>query len=267
MCQWGTSAWAKASKNWSWMVNHYYNDEGKGTGKRTLTMTSPIEVTQASVSPGSVSPGGSVDVSAILRSYAEDDHPAILLRTSIVPGSGASIANPNGVGQLTASGTGGAAHKDTSATQKFAVGTSVAAGTYDLLVEVILDANGSKTVDAVDILLASKTVAHALTVGAVTPVDAGSSGGSKDSGVRPDATAKADADGLEQDPDSGEAGSDSGVAPDAHGAARDGGSGTPTSPPAACGCSTPGASMEWLLALALLLPGLRRPGRASRARS
>ncbi|MGC4118952.1 MAG: SpoIID/LytB domain-containing protein [Myxococcales bacterium] len=137
MCQWGTSAWAKASRNWSWMVNHYYNDEGRGTGKRALTMTSPIEMTAASVSPGSAAPGGSVQVSATLRSYAEGDHSATLLRTSLVLGAAEPLPNPSGAAQVTVLGTAGQANKDTTASQTFAVGAGVAAGTYDLRVEAL----------------------------------------------------------------------------------------------------------------------------------
>jgi peptidoglycan hydrolase-like amidase len=35
MCQWGTQRWAVQNKNYEWIVNHYYNNEGHPSGARS----------------------------------------------------------------------------------------------------------------------------------------------------------------------------------------------------------------------------------------
>lgn len=259
MCQWGTAAWAKASKNWSWMVDHYYNDEGQGTGKRSLTMTSPIEVSAASVAPGSASPGQSVQVSATLRSYAEGDHSQALLRASLALGAAAPVANPAGVTQVTVAGTAGQPSKDTAAAQTFALGAGLAAGTYDLLIELFLDTDGDQAVGSADLFLATKTIGGALTVVEVAPPpDAGAPSG-PDAG-RSDAAARVDS-GAAQAPDANLVQSDAGT-PQVQDAAL---SGPPDAGPSAvtgsCGCSAPGVPVESLLVLASALLAASRARR------
>lgn len=264
MCQWGTAAWAKVSRDWVWMVNHYYNDEGKGTGKRTFTMTSPIEFTAVRPSPARAAPGTTVTLEADLRSYAEGDHTALLLRGSIARG-GAPIPNPAGAKRVTVPGTTGAGQKDSSASQPFVLAAATTAGTYDVLVELFLDVDGDGSVGAADLLLTSRTAAGALTVDATPGPDAGLPAG-PDAGPGSDAGAPRDASMV----------LDAGPGQDA-GASRDTGTGTGTDAAASpdsgatpsqepivvegsCGCGTVGASAPWWILLGMLGTRRRRAG-------
>jgi len=42
MCQWGTQRWAvNQAKDWTWIVNHYYNDNGNPSGARSGVLQTP----------------------------------------------------------------------------------------------------------------------------------------------------------------------------------------------------------------------------------
>jgi hypothetical protein len=43
MCQWGTQRWAtERGRDWRWIVNHYYNDEGRPAGLRSAFIEGPV---------------------------------------------------------------------------------------------------------------------------------------------------------------------------------------------------------------------------------
>ncbi len=263
MCQWGTSAWAIAGRNWAWMVNHYYNDEGNGTGKRTFTMTSPIEITAVRPAPARAAPGATVTLEADLRSYAEGDHTAILLRGSLARGA-APIPNPSGATALTVKGTTGQGSQTSTASQPFVLAAGTAAGAYDVIVELFLDVDGDESVGAADVLLASRTLAGALTVDATPGPDAGLPS-SPDAGPGSDAAAARDASTILDAGPGQDAGAlrDSGMATDA---AASPDSGAPSDEPivveGSCGCSASGTSAPWWVLLGVLGRARRRRGGA-----
>ena len=41
MCQWGTQRWAMEGRDWRWIVNHYYNDNGNPAGLRSAFIAEP----------------------------------------------------------------------------------------------------------------------------------------------------------------------------------------------------------------------------------
>ena len=43
MCQWGTQRWSLLGADWRWIVNHYYNDSGTGSGLRSAQLVGPEE--------------------------------------------------------------------------------------------------------------------------------------------------------------------------------------------------------------------------------
>lgn len=62
MCQWGTQRWAvNQAKDWTWIVNHYYNDNGNPSGARSGVLQTPAPDFSLSATPSSqtVAPGGS----------------------------------------------------------------------------------------------------------------------------------------------------------------------------------------------------------------
>lgn len=38
MCQWGSQRWATSGKDWVWILNHYYNNNGSPSGARSATI-------------------------------------------------------------------------------------------------------------------------------------------------------------------------------------------------------------------------------------
>jgi len=63
MCQWGTQRWAvNQARDWTWIVNHYYNDNGNPSGSRSGVLQTPAPDFSVSATPSSqtVAPGASV---------------------------------------------------------------------------------------------------------------------------------------------------------------------------------------------------------------
>lgn len=42
MCQWGTQRWSLNGKTWTWIVNHYYNNNGNPSGLRSATLVKGV---------------------------------------------------------------------------------------------------------------------------------------------------------------------------------------------------------------------------------
>jgi len=62
MCQWGTQRWAiNQAKDWTWIVNHYYNDNGNPSGARSGVLQTPGPDFSLSATPSSqtIAPGDS----------------------------------------------------------------------------------------------------------------------------------------------------------------------------------------------------------------
>ena len=95
MCQWGTQRWASGQgKAWPWIVNHYYNDGGSGSGSRTAYMTTPLTLTSASPDPPSLAPGGSFQIHLGVLNAAGLGHPSILLGASLYAAATGYIDDP-----------------------------------------------------------------------------------------------------------------------------------------------------------------------------
>ena len=66
MCQWGTQRWAiNQAKDWTWIVNHYYNDNGNPSGARSGVLQTPAPDFSVSATPSTqaVAAGGSAGYS------------------------------------------------------------------------------------------------------------------------------------------------------------------------------------------------------------
>lgn len=66
MSQWGSFRWGDAphAKAWPWIVDHYYNAEGTGTGLRTAVMSSPLSLQNVLAQPALLVPGDSFQILA-----------------------------------------------------------------------------------------------------------------------------------------------------------------------------------------------------------
>lgn len=149
MCQWGTRAWSASGALWPWMVNHYYNGSGTGTGLRTAYMTTPVATTSISGPSGSIPPGGSFGVVASLQNLAALPHTRILLRMQLhSPATGyiPSSASPTSVTVPATSSTA------VSSTVVVPLGTP--AGVYSVVSELWFDVDESSSWSAgTDLLL------------------------------------------------------------------------------------------------------------------
>jgi len=150
MCQWGTHAWSRAGKKWNWMVDHYYNDFGSGTGNRTMLMTTPLEFTAATPSPSNPNAGTTFTINATVRSYADYNHTRLMLGAKLTgPGTLTDSSNDTKVTVLGRSGE----YRDTNVSRSFYVQGSAATGTYDLVVQLWYDSDNDSVIDGTDKLL------------------------------------------------------------------------------------------------------------------
>jgi hypothetical protein len=149
MCQWGTQAWSRSSQLWAWMVDHYYNANGGGSGNRTMYMTTPFDLPAAS-SPASIGRGGTFTISATARSYTDWSQSRLLLGASILGPS--TISDPAHDKLITALARSGFSvqFRDTAVSRLFTVPSTAPTGTYDLLVALWFDVNGNGAIDGAD---------------------------------------------------------------------------------------------------------------------
>ncbi|MCB1034922.1 MAG: hypothetical protein KDD47_13930, partial [Acidobacteria bacterium] len=164
MCQWGTQAWAVGGQRWNWMVDHYFNASGGGSGQRTMYMTSPLELVSASTSTTSPARGSTFTINATLRNYADYAHSRLMLGASIL--GPATLSDPPRDKVVTALARSGysTSYRDTAVSRSFVVSSSAPVGTYDLLVAIWYDTNGNSVIDSGDKALRSIRYPGHLTV-------------------------------------------------------------------------------------------------------
>jgi len=164
MCQWGTQAWSRSGKVWSWMVDQYYNASGAGSGNRTMYLTTPLEITTASASTTSVNRGGSFTINATVRNYADYTHSRIMLGASLIGPS--TISDPARDKKISALARTGytVQYRDTAVSRSFVVPSTATTGTYSLLVAIWYDSNNNSVIDSNDKPLRTITLPSAVTV-------------------------------------------------------------------------------------------------------
>lgn len=162
MCQWGTQRWANNnSKLWKWIVNHYYNNEGNGSGLRTAYMTSPISINSVSANPSTISPGGSFTINLSATSYAEISHPQIMIGASLYSTSTGYISDPPNDNKITL------APGSNAPSRTFQTPSNTPKGFYDLIVALWLDVDEDNTITGNDLSLVTYTLASAIEVSGV----------------------------------------------------------------------------------------------------
>jgi hypothetical protein len=159
MCQWGTSRWASTqARLWNWIVNHYYNDNGAGSGYRTAYPTSPFSSTAASPSPSAVAAGDTFTINLSATSHAESAHSQVMIGASLYSASTGYISDPAHDTKVTLNPAANAVSRP------FAVPSGTAAGTYDLITALWLDTDEDGAITSADLSLTSRTDAGAVTV-------------------------------------------------------------------------------------------------------
>ncbi len=158
MCQWGTSRWATAGSSWTWIVDHYYNDHGTGTGYRTARMTTPLWIDAASPTPAVVGAGESFTIDVTASNASELDHGAILIGASLYAATTGYISDPPHDQPVTL------APGSNAVSRLFAVPAGTPAGAYDLYVSLYYDVNGNGAIAVGDLGLVVVTLSQAVTV-------------------------------------------------------------------------------------------------------
>lgn len=160
MSQWGTKYWGDSPefKSWTWMVDHYFNANGAGSGLRTAVMTSPVTLSNLSPQPTSAHPGDSLQISATATNLASAPHDHLLI--------GASLYR-SGVGYLDDPGNDTPVSL-TSGSQTiqrtFAIPALAPQGSYDLLLSLYLDVDENGIISAKDLALALARVNDAVQI-------------------------------------------------------------------------------------------------------
>jgi len=148
MSQWGTQRWSQAphARLWPWIVNHYYNASGSGSGLRTATMTRVLAITDVAPEPAKLAPGDSFDIVIEALNRAAESHQAVLIGASIRRASDPFISDPpNDALVELPPGT-------SLATRRFDLPADITTGSYALWVSLYLDIDGNGSISGNDLV-------------------------------------------------------------------------------------------------------------------
>jgi len=168
MCQWGTQRLASTGgETWTEIVDHYYNDNGAGTGQRTAQMSTPLYIESVSA----ISPTfSSFEIPLIATSTTESDHEHIMVGASLYsPATGYISDPPNDLPVTVSPG-------DNSLRRSFDIPQGTAEGIYDLYVSLYFDVNGDGAISTADKALDLAFIEDAVTISAAIFSDGFESG-------------------------------------------------------------------------------------------
>ncbi len=99
ICQWGTQRWAiNQAKDWTWIVNHYYNDNGNPSGARNGVLQTPVGDFSLSATPSSRSVRRNQSTSYTITVTPLDGfNGAVAFSLSGLPGGASASFNPTSV--------------------------------------------------------------------------------------------------------------------------------------------------------------------------
>ena len=150
MSQWGTQRWAIAAtaQRWPWIVDHYFNAHGTGSGLRTAVMTSPLVLSVIAAQPSSIVPGSNFQIMAQAHNHAGAVHPYVLMGASLYRSGVGYIDDSNNDEPLSL------APGSQALTRAFQVPAGTSPGSYDLLVSLYLDVDENGSISSADLPLA-----------------------------------------------------------------------------------------------------------------
>ena len=147
-CQWGTQRWAsQQGRLFNWITDHYYNDNGTGSGNRTADMTTPATISAFSPSPSSVNPGQTFTINVTAQNTASLTHSQIMIGASLYSSGTGYISDPPNDTKVSLS------PGSSNVSRPFAVPASTPVGTYDLYVSLYYDVDGNNTITGSDLAL------------------------------------------------------------------------------------------------------------------
>jgi len=156
-CQWGTQRWASGpGRSWTWILDHYYNDHGAGTGQRTAHIATPVALQQAAAPPR-VGRGQRFALQATVANLAELPQQHVLIGASLRRGARVLSDPAHDAPAVLAPGTG-------TASRFFDVPRFAPLGTYDLLVALYEDVDENGAIGGADLPLQLLTLPGAVRV-------------------------------------------------------------------------------------------------------
>ncbi|MDW8479840.1 MAG: SpoIID/LytB domain-containing protein [Xanthomonadales bacterium] len=166
MSQWGSQRWATHAatpRSWPWIVDHYYNAHGAGSGQRTAVMSRVLALEGAALLPPAVAPGQSFTIRLQARNRAAEPHERVLAGASIRRPGGPWISDPaNDQALVLPSGL-------SQPERPFRVPAGTEAGSYEVALSLYLDIDEDGAIAGGDLPVASLTLPGALTVLALSP--------------------------------------------------------------------------------------------------
>jgi hypothetical protein len=156
-CQWGTQRWASTQgRSWAWILDHYYNDHGAGTGQRTAHMTTPVAL-QSAGAPPRVGRGQRFTLQAAVSNFASLPQQHVLIGASLRRAARVLSDPAHDALVVLAPGQG-------TATRDFDVPRFAPLGTYDLLVALYEDVDENGAIGGADLPLQLLTLPGAVRV-------------------------------------------------------------------------------------------------------
>lgn len=156
MSQWGTRYWqTDHGRRWPWMVDHYYNALGQGSGLRTATMTSPLRISAVNHRPTAV-PGDRIQLRMDAANLAGEPHAAVLIGASLRspatgfvsdPANDALVTMPVGAQNLA---------------RDFQLPATLPTGAYEVWVSLYLDIDSNAAINTGDLVMALNVTPAAL---------------------------------------------------------------------------------------------------------
>lgn len=161
MSQWGNYYWTQQDppRRWKWQLDHYYNDQGDGTGLRTATISQVLSIESMSLAPQAVSPGERITIALAAGNLAAATHDRVLIGASLRRDSDPFIDDPAN-DRLVALPAG-----LSSTERNFDLPQTTPPGTYDLWLALWIDVDRDGAVSSTDLVQDLIVVDAALRVG------------------------------------------------------------------------------------------------------
>jgi hypothetical protein len=161
MSQWGNQYWSEAepARRWKWQLNHYYNDQGSGTGLRTAVISRVLSVDSVSAPAQPVSPGERIDIALMAGNRAAGTHERVLIGASLKRGGDPFIDDPaNDRRVVLPSGP-------SSTGRPFDLPETMPPGAYDLWLALWIDVDDDGAISSIDLVQDLVVVDSAVQVG------------------------------------------------------------------------------------------------------
>lgn len=147
MSQWGTQRWSLAphQQSWRWQVNHYYNDNGTGSGLRTAVLTRVLWLDDLQPRQRTAVPGATLVIDYSARNLAATTHQWGLLGASLRLPPGPYVDDPDNDAPVTLpSGP-------SSRQRVFDLPAALPPGRYDLYGSLYLDIDENGAISSTDL--------------------------------------------------------------------------------------------------------------------